>query len=305
MKKILTFLTISASVLLLASCDKPAPTQLIDDTNNDYEVELLNKDLENQYYTSGSDTSGITQDITRITNLISVSGVKITNAIGTKYFSLAQAMFFDKSKPINYSDGRLLAYQTFAPPATIKFNGTESHIVPYRIKFWDNGVQRDTLIGAKYVLLNYNNYGQPDPFYFSYDASVSCAYYSLSGEDSITFSILTPQEITGTVKLDGNKSNHNLGVTFNWNPGKTRTITIIVGLIRPNQLHPIPIYKIKTEDDGHLRFPGRYLSQLPLQNFEKLVFTFVRSIEDHYGGYRYNVFTTSSQSIHSIVIDIP
>ena len=44
MKKILTYLIISASVFLLVSCDKPAPTQLIDDTNNDYEVELLKDD---------------------------------------------------------------------------------------------------------------------------------------------------------------------------------------------------------------------------------------------------------------------
>ena len=109
MKKILTYLIISASIFFLVSCDKPAPTQLVDDTNNDFEVELLNKDLENQYYTSGSDTSGITQDLTGITNLISVSGIKITsNDTEQEDFSLAQAMFFDKSKRIEFSNGKLL-----------------------------------------------------------------------------------------------------------------------------------------------------------------------------------------------------
>ncbi len=55
---------ISISALILFSCDKPAPTQLVDDTNNELEVELLNKNHKNQYYTSGSDTSGIIQDLT-------------------------------------------------------------------------------------------------------------------------------------------------------------------------------------------------------------------------------------------------
>ena len=302
MKKILTFLTISASVFLLASCDKPAPTQLIDDTNNDYEVELLNKDLENQYYTSGSDTSGITQDITRITNLISVSGVKITNAIGTKHFSLAQAMFFDKSKPINYSDGRLLAYQTFLP-GTIKFNGTQSNIVPYKIRFRDKGMQEDTLIGWKYVLLNLHN-GQPDPFYFNYDASVSFAFEPFIGGNNLSFNILTPKEITGRVTLTGKRMNHNLEVELNWNSGKTKKISVIVGLIRPGQLFSIPLYKFRTFDDGEMIIPSRLLNKIPLDRFEKIVFTFVRSYEIYQGAGN-NEMLVSSQSIHSIVIDIP
>ncbi len=126
MKKILTYLLISISALILFSCDKPAPTQLIDDTNNELEVELLNKDLDNPY-SSGTDTSGITQDLTGITNLISVSGIKITTENRTSEFSLAQAMFFDKIKPIQYSDGRILAYET-TTPGIIKFNGLEARL---------------------------------------------------------------------------------------------------------------------------------------------------------------------------------
>src|SRR4030066_322796 len=116
MKKLLTYLIISASVFILFSCDKPAPTQLVDDTNNDLEVELLNKDLDDQYVISGSDTSGITQDLTGITNLISISGIKFTKNNETYSFDLAQAIFFDKSKPpVRYSDQKLLAYRTRTP----------------------------------------------------------------------------------------------------------------------------------------------------------------------------------------------
>ena len=135
MKKILIYLLIFVSGFILFSCDKPAPTQLVDDTNNELEVELLNKNLDDQYINSGADTSGIIQDLTGITNLISVSGIKITNNKNeTLKSSLAQAMFFDKSKPIRYSDGRILAFETVTP-GMIKFNGLEARLDTFKIKY--------------------------------------------------------------------------------------------------------------------------------------------------------------------------
>jgi hypothetical protein len=302
MKKILTYLIISASIFFLFSCDKPAPTQLVDDTNNDYEVELLNKDLENHYYTSGSDTSGITQDLTGITNLISVSGIKITDKIRTRNFSLAQAMFFDKSKPIKYSDGSLLSYQTLTP-GTIKFNGTEANIIPYRIRFRDMEMQRDTLVGSKYLLYNIFG-GFPDPFYFSYNSSVSIEFAPFIGGNDISFTIPTPREITGSVTLTGKRINENIQARLTWNSGNTKKILVIVGLIRPNQISSVPVYKFRAADDGEMRIPERLLNQLPLDRFEKIVFTFIRSYESYQGNGNNNLLV-SSQSIHSLVIEIP
>jgi hypothetical protein len=302
MKKIFTYLIIIASLFLLVSCDKPAPTQLVDDSNNDFEIELLNKDLDNEYYNSGSDTSGITQNLTGITNLISVSGIKITDKIRTRNFSLAQAMFFDKSKPIKYSNGRLLSYQTMIP-GIIKFNGTEANIVPYTIRFRDMGMQKDTLIGNKYLLYNIFG-GFPDPFYFSYNSSVSFEFTPLAGGNNLSFNIQTPQEINGNVTLSGKRIAKNLEALLNWNSGSTKKVTIIIGLMRENQLSSIPIYKIRTTDDGEINIPERFLNQLPLERFEKIVFTFVRSYEGFHGNGS-NELLVSSQSIHSIVIDIP
>src|SRR4030065_2621037 len=170
MKKILTYLIISASAFIFFSCDKPAPTQLIDDTSGEFEVELLNKDLDNPS-TSGTDTSGITQDLTGVTNLISVSGIKITTENRTNKLSLAQAMFFDKSKPIKYSDGRILAYKTVTP-GTIKFNGLEARLDSFKIRYRDGGVLKVATLGQKYVLYNLL-WGLPDPFYFDYESNIS------------------------------------------------------------------------------------------------------------------------------------
>jgi hypothetical protein len=301
MKKLLTYLIISASVFLLVSCDKPAPTQLVDDTSDDFEVELLNKDLENPS-SNGTDTSGITQDLTGVTNLISVSGIKISSENRISEFSLAQAMFFDKSKPIMYSNGRLLAYKTITP-GTIKFNGTEAHIVPYKIRFREGGIPKDTLVGGKYLLYNVFG-GFPDPFYFGYSSNVSFEFDPILPGENITFNIPTPSQINGIVSLSGNKINRNLEVTLNWNGMGERRVSVIIGLIRPGQLQSIPVYRLKTPDDGEMKIPGRFFKELPLENFEKIVFTFVRSYEG-YRGSGNNELLVSSQSIHSIVIDIP
>ena len=301
MKKLLTYLIISASVFILVSCDKPAPTQLIDDTTDEFEVELLNKDLDNPSF-SGTDTSGITQDLTGVTNLISVSGIKITTEKGISIFSLAQAMFFDKSKPIKYSDGRLLAYKTIIP-GTIKFNGTEAHIVPYRIRYREGGMPKDTLVGGKYLLYNIS-YGTPDPFYFEYSSNVSFEFDPILPGENISFNIPTPKEINGSIILEGSKSERNLRALLRWNAMQEKKVAIIIGFIRPGQKFSIPVYKFKTRDDGEVKIPGRLLNELPLDNFEKIVVTFVRSYEGYHDNGA-NDLLVSSQSIHSIVIDIP
>ena len=302
MKKILLYLIILASIFFIVSCDKPAPTQLVDDTTNEFEVELLNKDIDNQYYTSGSDTSGITQDLTGITNLISVSGIKITSGNRTYGFSLAQAMFFNKSEPVRYSDGKLLAYKTIIP-GSIKFNGADARIVPYRIKYRDAGTMRDTLLGGKYLLYNLNS-GMPDPFYFSYNSNISFEFDPILPGENISFMIPTPTEINGSVSLIGERSNKNLEATLNWNSNGGKKVTIVFGVIRPGQIQSIPVYRMRTPDDGEMIFPIRLLNELPLEKFEKIVFTFIRSNEN-YRGSGNNELLVSSQSIHSIVIEIP
>lgn len=304
MKKLFIYSAILTSVFLFVSCDKPAPTQLFDDTSDDFEVELLNKDIDNQYYSSGSDTSGITQDIARITNLISVSGIKITSGNQTSELSLAQAMFFDKTEPVKYADGRLLAYKTIIP-GSIKFNGIDARIVPYKIKFRDRGTaqDQDTLLGFKYLLYNLFN-GFPDPFYFDYNSSVSFEFDLIGPGSNVAFIIPTPHEINGNINLTGSNSTNNIEAILNWNREGYQKVAIIVGLMRQGHQQSIPIYKIKTQDDGQMKIPKRFFNELPLERFEKIVFTFVRSIED-YRSNGNNDLLVSSQSIHSIVVEIP
>ena len=303
MKNILTYLVLLITGFILFRCDKPAPTELVDDLENDFEIEFLTKDLNDNYVNGGTDTSGITQDLTGITNLISVSGIKLTRDNKTNRLSLAQAMFFDKSKPVENSSGMIIAYKTIIP-GIIRFNGLETRIVPYEIRFRDMGVLKVVLLGEKYVLYNLWQ-GFPDQFVYNYNSSINFEFQPNIGQGTTSnFDIPTPHEINGNIILNGTKSNRDIEAILEWNGKGFNRISMIVGVIKQGQINSIPIYRIRTRDDGRLRIPKRLFSELPFGDLEKLVFTFVRSIEKlHRNGT--NELFVSSQSIHSIVINIP
>jgi len=83
MKNLLTYLFIVSIGLFLFGCDKPAPTELIDDSQEEFvEYEILGKDINDEFYSNGFDTTGITQDLQQLPNLIAISGIKTTDVHG-------------------------------------------------------------------------------------------------------------------------------------------------------------------------------------------------------------------------------
>jgi hypothetical protein len=300
MKNLLTYLILFLAGIVFWSCDNPAPTELIDDTS-ELEIEILNKDINNQYYNSGVDTSGMNQDIRGLINIISVSGIKITHNNKTDNFSLAQGIFFDRTQPIYYSDGTsLLAYKTVTP-GLMSFDNHLARIVPFRLRYRDQGTAQDTVIGNKYVL--WRGEGGFDPFFFRYNSSVNVLFDPII-IDPLSFNIPTPFEINGNVFIRGNRRDKNLEAILEWNGLGSGKITLIIGLKRQNSFYSVPVYKIRTRDDGEVIVPKRFFSELPLQNFHKLVITFIRSYEGLHET-ETNKLLVSSQSIHSVVIDIP
>jgi len=299
MKKLLTITALFILLLLISGCDKPAPTELFDDSSED-EYEVLNKNLDHQYYNSGVDTSGLEQDLRGLTNIISLSGIKITNDIGTFNLSLAQAIFFDRSKPIYYSNGELLAYQTVTP-GIIKFDNHFARTDSFRIRYRDQGATRNIALGKKYIL--YSGIGGGlDPFRFSYNSHIPFEFNPIL-LPLVTFDIKTPHEINGNVIMQGSRVNRDLQAILSWNALHNKRVTIILGVIKHEHIVSIPVYRIRTNDDGNLVVPKQFLNELPLGKFNKLVFTFIRSVEN-YKDEGNNKLLVSAQSIHSIVIDI-
>ena len=301
MKSLVKYFVVIAAGLILFSCDKPAPTELVDDSaNNMSEYEVLSKDVNDEYYSNGGDTTGVTQDLRDFTNLISLSGVKMTGINGnTEDYSFAQAIMFDKTKPVYDSHKRLLAYHTVTP-GNITMDHIKASEVPFQIQYRDNGVLMDTTLGNKYILFSRIH----RLFHYRHDSKINfrMAFFN---NDVVNFDIQTPKEITGNVEMLGSRNESNLRARLTWNSGNTPTVQIIISArLRANPRIVMPLYKVRTNDRGELVVPSRLISQIPLLRFDRLVFTFIRRFEETHDGGNNNL-RVSAQSIHSITVNLP
>jgi len=303
MKNLLTYLFIVSVGLFLFGCDKPAPTELIDDSQEELtEYEILGKDINDEFYSNGFDTTGITQNLQQLPNLIAISGIKTTDIHGnTDEFSFAQSIFFDRSKPVFYSDGRLLAYQTITP-GVVRFDSKIARVVPFHIRYRDGDALRDTTLGNKYILFS-GRRGDMDNFRYRHNSLMNFRINIFFGEP-VSFDIPTPTEITGNVNILGSRSNDDLRALLHWNSGNTHDITIVIGARLRDRQIIMPLYRVKTRDDGRLLIPPRFINQIPVDHFDRIVFTFIRrfenTIDTNSGDLR-----VSSQSIHSIIVNLP
>lgn len=300
MKKLLIYLFIVSAGLLLLSCDKPAPTELFDDSQ-EAEYEVLGKDTNDEFYSNGFDTTGVTQDLQELPNLIAISGIKVTDIHGNiEEFSFAQSIFFDRTKKIFSPGGRFLGFKSIVP-GVVRFDNRIARVVPFRIRYRENDTLSDTTLGNKYILFS-GRRGGMDDFHYRHDSFMNFRINIFFGEQ-VSFDIPTPAEITGSVDILGRRSNDDLRALLHWNRGNTQEITIIIGARLRNRDIVMPLYRVRTRDDGSLLIPPRFINKIPFQEFDRIVFTFIRRFEktvDTNGG----DLRVSSQSIHSIIVNL-
>ncbi|MCH7774768.1 MAG: hypothetical protein IH784_10245 [Bacteroidetes bacterium] len=301
MKNLLTYLFIASVGLFLFGCDKPAPTELIDDTEL-AEYEILGKDINDEFYSNGFDTTGITQDLQQLPNLIAISGIKATDIHGnTDEFSFAQSIFFDRTKEIFSPGGRFLGFRSIIP-GIVSFDNRIARVVPFHIRYRDGDVLRDTTLGNKYILFS-GRRGDIDDFHYRHNSLMNFRINIFGGEQ-VSFDIPTPIEITGNIDILGSRSHDDLRALLHWNRGNTHDITIVIGARLRDKHIIMPLYRVKTRDDGRLLIPPRFINEIPFQHFDRIVFTFIRRFEntiDTNGG----DLRVSSQSIHSIIVNLP
>lgn len=300
------FFSIIFFLIALWGCDKPAPTELINENNSSgsLEVEIIGKDLNNEYYANGFDTTGVTEDLRDYNSIISVSGIKLTKDGRTVNISVAQAILADLTKPVYSLAGQLIGYNTDTP-GLVFFNQTPARITNLIVKYRENGVLVDTILGKKYEL--YNLFGRliGDPFTFPYNSVVRFLYKPISmfGQD-ISFDIPTPKEVTGNVKLNQLQEQQKFNAELTWNKENSDDFSIVVGGAFLNTQIIFPFYRIKTADDGSLVIPASLLENIPRNLFNKLSISFIRKYKNFHQTSIGKLYV-SSQSIHTIIIDLP
>lgn len=301
MKKYLSYLLLSLTVIFL-SCDNPAPTELVDSNSSSdiQELEIIGKDLDNEYYTSGFDTTGHTDEQLQYTSIISVSGIKLSKNGRTDRISAAQTIIFDRTRPYYSPTNRLLGFSTITP-GIIKFNNLPARFVNYRIRFRYNGNLIDTVLGNKYELFNVENRPIYDSFVYPYNSQINFSYNPFIGGNNKNFTIYTPKEVTGSLQVI---NNGDLKIKINWNPDFVNKFFIIVGGGRQIDQTVFPIYRIKTQDDGNFILPGNLIRNIPKNKFNQLSISLIRKY-DNVSTLDQGDLYVSSQSIHTIIVELP
>lgn len=285
-------------------CDKPAPTELVAENSSSdaFNVEIITKEIDNEFYSNGFDTLGIIEDIRNIGSIISVSGIKLTINGKTEKIDVAQTILWDLSKPVYSPNHTLLGYNTITP-GIIRFNSEMTRLTNYRVKFRENGVLIDTVLGKKYEMFNLSGRSFGDKFIFPYNSFITFLFTPIIGQET-TFNISTPQEITGQVKLERPQDQKSFRAKLNWNAEYANNFEIIIGGVFTSTFRVVPLYKLKTMDDGNLIIPASLFENIPRNKFNKISVSFIRKYVGFNQTQNNKVFV-SSQSIHTIILDLP
>lgn len=303
MKKIFKYIFILLAIFYWG-CDKPAPTELIDSQNSSdaFDVEIVGKDISNEFYSNGYDTSGVTEDLREFGNIISVSGIKITRNGKTENISVAETILSDKSKPVYSAQGTLIGYNTVTP-GTVRFNSELARLANVQVKFRENGELMDTVLGKKYELYNFSGRFLGDNFRYNYNSSVSFLFNPIVGQQT-TFDIPTPKEVTASVRLVKTQNQNGFRAELKWNGENYDNFYIIIGGVFSSNQQVFPFYRIKTADDGSIVIPASLFENIPRDSFNKISFTFVRKYIGFNQTQNNSVYVTS-QSIHTIILGLP
>ena len=299
MKHFKTHLFFLINLLIINGCDKPAVTELTQDEEEQLEIEVLAKDTDDEFYSA--DSSGVVDDLSGYINVVTVSGIKITRGSATANIAFAQAIFFDKSRPVRRKNGKLLGYNTRLLGSG-RFNNVEAKLFPYTIKYNEDGVQQEVALGIRHVL-NTSFAGHNFNYEFNSSVAFNFNFSLLPGGNSLGFDIPTPPEITGNVKLEGRRNNNTLKALLEWEKKNYSGFEIIVGASVSGSERIFPLFRLKTRDDGELIIPPELINKIP-PRFDKIAFYFVRKSEFRQAR-NGNDFYVLSQSIHRVDIDIP
>ncbi len=303
MKKYI-FYIIAISSLFYFGCDKPAPTELIDDstTSDNFEIEIIGSELDNEYFSNGYDTIGVTEDIRRFANIISLSGIKITGTGRTDKISTAQVILSDRSNPVYSPGGRLIGYKTITP-GIVRINSEPARLTNLRIRFREQGVLIDTVLGKKYELFNSARRFFGDQFVFPYNGIINFSFTPFFGQPTL-FDIPTPSEVNGTVKLVRTPGQNKFRAELNWTGMPAGKFSIVIGGVRSFNHQVFPFYRLRTEDDGSLIIPAGLLSNIPKDRFNRISISFIRKNDSTIQLDNSEVYITS-QSIHTLIVEIP
>lgn len=305
MKELKKYIALILIIGFGVSCEGPGPTELMVDDNSDLdelEIEILSPEPGLIDYSNGYDSTGIVEPILQHSVVISISGIKTTLFNTDFEHAFYAAVFSDKSQPVYSPNNRLLGYRSF-DVGQVRFGNRMARLVSRMMGFRHQGIGHDTSLGQMYVLGG-KGHGMGMRLDFPYNSSVPFNLIKNDGTN-ISFNIPTPEEITGEVIVRGSKSEGNLVVAMKWNGIGRGRIEFIIGGGRRGDPDIIPLFRVKTFDDGEVKLPPTLIRSIPFEKFEVITVSFERNIVLPLNDSQLNDSHIISKSIHNIGFDVP
>ena len=305
MKRIINYIAILILAVTFYSCQKPAPTELVTNDSESQDkvtISIVPNEPDSFEYTNGYDSTGIISPVPKYTSVVTVSSTKTTYKSNTTNAYLAQAIFYDKTKPINLRTGKLIGFRTRSL-GIVQFGNHIARLAPLSIKIKNSA--KDSVIGFYHLLYRKSNFG--DPFEFNFNSKIDFKL-KIMGIPPVNFQIPTPEEISGSIESSGSLTKGNLRYTLKWNGINDGKIDIIIGGIKRgfNKSEVSPFLNLRTADDGELILPASLLKDFPFNQFERVVFTFIRKkVVDKFTDNTLEDNFIAAYSIHNIQLGIP
>ena len=301
MKKHFKYIGLTLVMIIgMLSCQEPGPTELLPDENtidDDLEIEILSPSPDEFVYANGYDSTGITQPTPTGASIITVNDIKNTFGNTTIESAFYGAVFFDKQAPILNNAGKTVGFRTRYIGRTF-FNGDSARVLPYILRYKEQGQIKDTVAGVLHLLrVNSRRGRNPDNDFIKFRLN------PIIGQ-AVQFNILTPPEVTGNVKISGSPGSANFGIDLTWNEA-IAPIEIIIGGLLKDRNETFPLFRLRTRDDGHLRIPGNLLRKIPFDHFSQLVITFIRRYNTNITGNSINDNFVTANSIHNVRLPVP
>lgn len=288
---------------LIGSCDKPSPVELSSgeqQPDDPIELIVLNQNPSEELNSTEPDSGFVFLPPPTFRFGAHIVVVKSTTKErdSVKRANLGQGVFYDLSSPINDDNGKLISYTTL-PVQFIRFQNVTARESGHTVRYRNNRQVKDTMTGPKYILLRRPG-ALGDPFDFDLNSTITIDIKKFSVPME-RFTIATPQEIKGDVELL-TRNNGTKVLNLKWNTLNRGTVDIVLSGISVVSQRAVPLFRIRTIDDGKLIVPTSIMSAIPAGNFSKLAVSFLRQTESladfHPGKIYFQIQSLDNKLIH-------
>lgn len=281
-------------------CDKPLPTQIKipDGTDNDIELfEVISPIIDESSIVTGLDSTGYILRPGNFDNEIFVSKNIVSEGNISFTFDYGQAIFFDKSKPVMNRNGKLICFHS-KEMGNVKFKNFHARKIPMVLRIKTEIGFIDSTLGPMFVVGGKRN--NQSEFQINYNETFDIETRRQMQSLPIHFDVTIPEQKILTASWNRNSSNRD--IILNWNNYGSGSVEIILGVIlRPGSGH-VPVYRIKTRDDGTFIVKNEWISNLLRFTFEKFTLTLIKRNESSKDSDLGKTIITA-QTTFTIVID--